>query len=81
MGCGTPVLVTSVGSIPDVIKDGNIGFIMKDNSSECIAETVIRALEHLELEKIVKNARALVEWEFTYEAVVERYRTILKELQ
>ena len=81
MACGTPVLATSVGAIPDLIKDGNIGFIMKDKSPECIARNVIRALEHPELEKIVKNARELVEKEFTYEAAVERYRTILKELQ
>jgi glycosyltransferase involved in cell wall biosynthesis len=81
MACGTPVLATSVGSIPDVIKDGETGFIMEGNSPECIAKNVMRALEHPNLDEIVKNARAL--WwkrEFTYEAAVERYRTILKEL-
>ena len=63
-----------------VIKDGETGFIMEDNSSECIARNVIRALEHPDLEKIVKSARELVEKEFTYEAAVERYKMILKEL-
>ena len=80
MACGTPVLATSVGGVPDVIKDEETGFIMKDNSPECIAKNVMRALEHPDLEKIVENARALVEREFTYEAAVERYRKILKEL-
>ncbi|HJH26821.1 MAG TPA: hypothetical protein C5S37_08640 [Methanophagales archaeon] len=80
MACGTPVLATPVGAIPDVIKDGNTGFIMKDKSPECIAKNVMRALEHPNLERIVENARALVEREFTYEAAVERYRKILKEL-
>ena len=78
MGCGTPVLATSVGGAPDLIKDGNTGFIMKDNSPECIAKNVMRALEHPNLDEIVKNARALVEREFTYEAAVERYRKILE---
>ena len=64
-----------------VIKDGETGFIMENNSPECIAEDVMRVLEHPDLEKIVKNARELVEKEFTYEDAVERYRTILKELQ
>ncbi len=77
MGCGTPVLATSVGGIPDLIKDGKIGFIMKDKSPECIAKNVMRALEHPNLERIVENARALVEQEFTYEAAGERYRKIL----
>ena len=80
MACGTPVLATPVGGVPDVIKDGETGFIMENNSPECIAENVIRALEHPDLERIVENARAMVEREFTYEAAVERYRKILDDL-
>ena len=53
---------------------------MVGNSPECIARNVIRALEHPELEKIVKNARELVEKEFTYEAAVERYWKILENI-
>ena len=73
MACGTPVLATPVGAIPDVIKDEETGFIMEDNSPECIAENIKRALNHQDLDKIVKNARELVEKEYTYEAAVERY--------
>ncbi len=60
MGCGTPVLATLVGGVPDVIKDGKMGFIMENNSPECIAKNVMRTPEHPDLERIVKNARALV---------------------
>ena len=77
MTCGTPVLATPVGGIPDVIKDGETGFIMEDNSPECIAKNVIRALNDSNLDIIVKNARELIEEEYTYEAAVERYREIL----
>ena len=80
MACGTPVLATPVGAIPDIIKDGETGFLMENNSQECIAENVIRVLEHSNLDIIVKNARLLVEREFTYEAAVERYRKILENL-
>lgn len=80
MACGTPVLATSVGGIPDVIKDGDTGFIIENNSPECIAKNVIRVLNHPNLEEITKNARALVEKEFTYEKAVERYRKILATL-
>ena len=81
MACGTPVLATPVGAISDVIKDGETGFIMGNNSPECIAENAIRILEQPDLDKIVENARALVEQEFTYKAVVERYKKILLELR
>lgn len=81
MACGTPVLATPVGAIPDVIKDKETGFIMEDNSPRCIARNVIRALNYPKLEGVTKNARALVEREFTYEAAVERYREILNRLK
>lgn len=77
MACGTPILATPVGGIPDVIKDGETGFIMEDNTSECIARNVIRVLNHPDLEKVTKNALALIEREYTLEAAVERYRKIL----
>ena len=80
MACGTPILATPVGAIPDVIIDCETGFILKDNSPACIAENVIRALEYPDMGRIVENARVLVEREFTYEAAVERYRGILEDV-
>jgi glycosyltransferase involved in cell wall biosynthesis len=80
MVCGAPVLATPVGAITDVIKDGETGFIMEDNMPECIAKNVIRALEHTNLDEIVKNARKFVEREFTYEMAVEQYRKILEDI-
>ncbi len=77
MACGTPVLATPVGAIPDVITDNETGFIMASNSPECIVKNVIRVLEHSNTEMIVENAKVLVEREFTYVAAVERYRRIL----
>ena len=79
MACGTPVLATPVGAIPDIIKDGETGFIMETNSPECIAKNVKRILNYPDLDIIIDNARKLMEKEYTYEAAVERYRMILKE--
>jgi len=80
MACGAVVLATPVGSIPDVIKDGETGFILEDNSPECIAKNVIRALEHPNLEEIVKNARNLIKEEYSYEVMVRKCRDSLDEL-
>jgi glycosyltransferase involved in cell wall biosynthesis len=54
---------------------------MENNSPECVAENIIRALNHPNLEQIAHNARALVEKEFTYDAAVEHYREILDSLK
>jgi len=80
MACGTPVLATSVGGIPDLIKDGETGFIMEDNSLESIAKNVIRALEHPDLEKIAKSARKFIEDEYTYEHMVRKCKIALDKL-
>lgn len=80
MSCGTPILATPVGHIPNIVKDGETGFITENNSPECIAKNVIRGLEHPNLDEIAKNARRLVEKEFTYEAAVEKYRMTLEDI-
>lgn len=77
MACGTPVLATPVGAIPDIINDEETGFIMEDNSSECIAKNIIRALELPKFEEVAGNALAFVGKEFTYEKAAKRWREIL----
>lgn len=79
MACGTPVLTTSVGAIPDIIRDSETGFILADNSSECIVEGIDRVMNCPNLGEVVKNARKLVEREFDFEAAVEGYRRALEQ--
>jgi glycosyltransferase involved in cell wall biosynthesis len=80
MACGTPVLATPVGAIPDIIKDGETGFIMKNNTPECIAENINRVLKDSNLEKIVINAKNFIEKDFTFESAVMRWKTILEDI-
>jgi hypothetical protein len=53
---------------------------MENNSPECIAENITRAMNHPNLEQITRNVRALVGKEFTYQAALEGYRDILASL-
>jgi glycosyltransferase involved in cell wall biosynthesis len=75
MACGTPVLAT-----PDVIIDGKTGFIMENNSPECIAENVIRALNSPDLERIAEERRQFVEENFSFESTVTRWKEVLEEI-
>jgi glycosyltransferase involved in cell wall biosynthesis len=77
MACGTPVLATKVGAIPDIITDNETGFLLENNSPECIAKNVIRVLDRLDLDTIVYNARKLVKTEYTYKNAIENYEIIL----
>jgi glycosyltransferase involved in cell wall biosynthesis len=80
MPCGTVVLATPVGGVPDLIKDGETGFILENNTPECIASNVIRALSHPNLGGIAGNARRLIEQEYGRDAMVEKRRIALDKL-
>ena len=81
MACGTPVLATPVGAIPDVIQDGITGFIMENNSPACIAKNVIRALNHANLPQIAENGRKFVEENYTFDRTVGTWRDILSKIR
>jgi len=80
MACGAVVLATGVGGVPDLIKDGETGFILADNSPETIAAGIARALEHGGLAEIARNARGLIEREYSYDSMVQKCQRLLDEL-
>ncbi|MBC7085702.1 MAG: glycosyltransferase family 4 protein [Methanomethylovorans sp.] len=77
MACGTPVVATPVGSIPDIIRDSQNGFIMQNNSSAVIAENIINILNRSDLEEISEKAKILISENFTFEMAVKRYYNII----
>lgn len=77
---GIPVLATPVGAIPNIIIDGKTGFIMENNSPECIAENVIRVLNSPDLERVAEDGRRFVEEHFTFEHMVERWKEMPEEI-
>jgi len=80
MACGTPVLATPVGGIPDLIRDGETGFIIEENSPEGIAKDVARVLQHPKLDEIAQNARKLIEREYTYDVMVGKCQVAFSSL-
>jgi glycosyltransferase involved in cell wall biosynthesis len=81
MACGTPILATPVGMVPDYIKDGKTGFILENNSPECIAIGVRRALNYPDLEKISDNARVFVKEQLSFEKNLYNWREIIKKIE
>jgi glycosyltransferase involved in cell wall biosynthesis len=80
MACGTLVLATPVGGTPGIVREGETGFVLQNNSSECIAKNVFRVLNSTELDRIRENAHAQINETYSYPAAVARYRNIFKSL-
>lgn len=81
MACKTAVLATSVGAIPAIIKDGETGFIMDNNSPECIAHNVIRVLQSPNLDQITKSGRQLVENNYSFEKTLKTWKMVFQEVE
>ena len=69
MACGTPVIATPRGSVPEVVADGRTGFIV---SVESYPEEAAAALKRLD-EIDPAACRAWVEEKFSKEAMVAGY--------
>ena len=95
MACGTPVVAYARGSVPEVIKDGETGFIV--NSSEedkrgdwivkktgidglCEAVEKIYSMPEKQYRQMRKNCRTHVEKNFTVERMVDEYEKIYQQI-
>lgn len=82
MACGTPILATKVGVIPLLVKDGETGFILDDNSPECIAKNILRVLDYNEhyLQDIANKAGELVNKKYTFFATSSKWKEVLNKI-
>ena len=66
MACGTPVLGANMGSVPEIVVDGETGFVCDD-----VAQAVARVPELASLDR--RKCRERVESAFTVERMIDRY--------
>lgn len=80
MACGTPTYATPVSGVPDVVREGETGFLMGDVSGRRLAEEIESILARSDLAEISQNARTLAEEKYSFEAAVSRWRNILEAI-
>lgn len=80
MACGTPVLATPVGGIPTIIKNGETGFILENNSPHCISSNIIRILADKKTVNVIENAHQLMQNEFQLKKRVENFKKIFDDV-
>ncbi|MFA6492738.1 MAG: glycosyltransferase family 4 protein [Patescibacteria group bacterium] len=85
MAAKTPVVASRIGGIPNVIKDGKTGFLVRPRSPKEIAEKVNKIINNDKLRLAMgKRCRKLIEERFTWEkaagAMRDSYRQALKHV-
>lgn len=81
MSCGTPIVVTNIGGLPDIVQDGHNGFMVNPNEKE-IGEAMLKILKDRKLaRKMGANGRKMAMEKFSYRKFCEDWRKVLKELE
>jgi glycosyltransferase involved in cell wall biosynthesis len=79
MACGTPVVATEVGGLPDVISHGETGFLAASNDPDELEKVITDALTNYDLEQISGDARQYVEENYSFESAVAGYHDLVTE--
>ncbi|MFX1465876.1 MAG: glycosyltransferase family 4 protein [Promethearchaeota archaeon] len=79
MACGRPIVTSSCGSIPTIIKDKATGCLFEPGNIEDLANAILFLLENRKLsKKIGNNARKEVETKYTWKGVTKKIELILR---
>lgn len=73
MACGTPVIAFNRGSVPEIIKDGKTGFVVK-NIGEAVA--AIKKIDQIDR----KECRKHVEENFSIKKMVDEYEKVYYDI-
>lgn len=84
LASSVPVVASNVGGIPEIIQDGETGFLTKMGDAKGMAEKIVYLLNHEEKRIVMgRRAREFVkanhDWGATTEKIERVYRALLKE--
>ncbi|WP_199478491.1 N-acetyl-alpha-D-glucosaminyl L-malate synthase BshA [Peribacillus saganii] len=81
MACGVPCIGTNIGGIPEVIMDGETGFLCELGDTRSVAEKAVMLLKDRELHTSFSAAsRELVKTRFRSDIITEQYISIYEDL-
>jgi glycosyltransferase involved in cell wall biosynthesis len=79
-GFKKPVVVTDVGSIPEVVDNEKTGFIVPPRDSEALAEKIIKLLKDEKLRKEMgENAYSKLKKDFSWDKIAEKTIEVYKK--
>ena len=81
MSCQTVPIVTDVGGLPELVINGESGFIVPAKDSAAIAKVIMELFKNPEKKKKVgENAKLRIQTCFNLETTVEKTRKLFEDL-
>jgi glycosyltransferase involved in cell wall biosynthesis len=81
LAMGLPVVSTTVGSIPDVVIEGETGFVVPPRDAQALADRVLPLLDDAGLRaRMGANGRALVERFYSIDKMLDRMEEVYSTL-
>jgi glycosyltransferase involved in cell wall biosynthesis len=81
IACGTPVVASAVGGIPDAVRDGETGLLVPPGDAAALAAAIRRVLDDDELRpRLALQARAVAESEFDAGREAREFAALYEEL-
>lgn len=79
LGCGKPIVGTTVGGIPDVIINEKLGILVEPKNVECLSNEILRALEIDWSASYIQNYASQFSWSKIAGSIADIYDRVLKE--
>lgn len=81
LACGTPVVATVAGGVPEMVKPGETGYLVPNRNPEELATAIIASLENRDSARAMAlNGQRLVEEKFTTARMIEGTLRVYEDL-
>ncbi len=81
MACRIPVIATRVGGVPELVRDGQNGYLVPPGDADALRATLVRALsDRARLQEIARAGRATVEENFSLHQQIATFEQTYDEL-
>lgn len=77
MLCGTPVVASAVGGIPDLVRDGENGYLVPPDDSASLALRLLQLYESADVDALGAQAQTFANAYFSPQAYLEGYQQLI----
>ena len=77
MLCGLPVIASRVGGIPEIVADGETGYLVPPDDVAALAGAIKKLYHNVEIETMGKRGRISTQSFFSRQAYVDGYKRLI----